>query len=75
MSLTGLTETTKVSLEIFTVALRKIAEQTYHSQGPGAVDLVLPLTDASGAPLANGVYYVIVRAQNQRLTLKLLILR
>jgi hypothetical protein len=55
--------------------MRKINEVTYHSQGPGTVVLTLPLTDATGAALANGVYYVVVRADNQRATLKLLVLR
>jgi hypothetical protein len=62
-------------LQIFTTTLRKVSEQTYHSEGPGAVVLTLSLTDSTGAALANGVYYVVVRAQGQRLTLKLLVLR
>jgi hypothetical protein len=38
------------------------------------VTLTLTLSDQTGASLANGVYYVVVRAQNQTLVLKLLIL-
>jgi hypothetical protein len=55
--------------------MRKINEVTYHSQGPGTVVLTLPLTDATGVALANGVYYVVIRADNQRTTLKLLVLQ
>jgi hypothetical protein len=71
----GLTETTKVSLQLQTTAFRKIREETFHSQGPGTVDLTLLLTDAYGAPLANGLYYLVVRAQNSRIILKLMIAR
>lgn len=75
VQVTGLTENTKVSLKIETIAFRKIREATYHSQGPGTVDLTLDLKDDTGADLANGVYYIIVRAQNSTITLKLMILR
>jgi hypothetical protein len=75
VQITGLTTTTKVSLQLQTTAFRKINEVTFHSQGPGTVTLTLPLVDSMGAPLANGIYYVIVRAQNQTLILKLMILR
>ena len=69
-----MTTTTKVSLQIFTTAMRKVSEQTYHSEGPGTVTLTLSLTDSTGAVLANGVYYVVVRADNQKIILKLMIL-
>ena len=75
VQVSGLTTTTKVSLQIFTTAMRKVSEQTYHSQGPGTVTLTLSLTDSTGVALANGVYYVVIRADNQRTTLKLMVLR
>lgn len=74
VQVSGLVDTTKVSLEIFTLAMRKISEQDFHSEGPGTVTLTLQLVDSSGASLANGVYYVEVRADNQRLILKLMVL-
>jgi len=75
VQITGLTETTKVDLKIETLNFLKIREETFHSQGPGTVTLKLTLSDQTGASLSNGVYYVIVRAQNQTLVLKLMVLR
>jgi hypothetical protein len=75
VQISGLTETNKVSMDIFTLSMRKISDQTFHSEGPGTVTLTLVLKDATGASLANGLYYVVVRTQNQTLTLKLMILR
>jgi hypothetical protein len=48
---------------------------TFHGEGPGTVTLTVPATDSMGVPLANGVYYVIVRTQGARLALKLMVLR
>jgi hypothetical protein len=75
VQITGLTEKTKVSLKILTIAFRKIREETYHSQGPGTVTLSFDLKDQTGADLANGVYYIVVRAQHNTLKLKLMILK
>src|SRR5579871_1759561 len=72
--ISGLADTTKVSLEIFSLSMRKISEQTFHSEGPGTVTLTFQLVDSAGASLANGVYYVVIRADNQRVTLKLMVL-
>ena len=57
------------------MAFRKIVEVTFHSEGPGTVNLTLPLKDQTGSDLANGLYYLIVRAQNSTLVLKLMVLR
>lgn len=73
--LTGLTETGKVSVQLQTTAFRKIKEDSFHGQGPGTVDLPIVLTDQTGTPLANGIYYVVVRAEGQRLILKLMVTR
>ena len=75
VQITGLTESTKVSMELQTVAFRKIVEVIFHSEGHGTVNLTLPLKDGTGADLANGLYYLVVRAQNNTLVLKLMVLR
>jgi hypothetical protein len=67
--------TDKVSVQIQSSSFRLITEVTYHSQGPGTANLVLNLVDATGVQLANGIYYVVVRTEGARITLKLMILR
>ncbi|HVZ80588.1 MAG TPA: polysaccharide lyase family protein [bacterium] len=75
IQVTGMTTVDKVQVQVETTAFRKVNEMTFHSQGPGTAILAVPATDASGAPLANGVYYVIVRTEGARITLKLMVLR
>jgi len=75
LQITGMTSTDKVDVQIQTTAFRKISELTFHSQGPGTVNLVIPATDSTNSPLANGIYYVIVRTENVRIILKLMILK
>jgi hypothetical protein len=75
IQVTGMTSTDKVDVQIQTTAFRRVNELTFHSQGPGTVTLAIPATDASGAALANGLYYVIVRTQGVRIILKLMVMR
>jgi hypothetical protein len=62
-------------VEIYTTAFRKVAKVAFAHEGPGTVTLSIPSTDSKGNPLANGLYYVVVRIHNQYFTLKLLVLR
>lgn len=55
--------------------MRKIWKETLGQKGPGTVDFTIPLTDQTGAALANGVYYVDVRIDGKHYVEKLLILR
>jgi hypothetical protein len=67
--------TAKVQVQVETTAFRVANQLTFHSEGPGTVILTIPTTNSNGAQLANGVYYVIVRTEGTRLTLKLMILK
>jgi hypothetical protein len=63
-----------VRIEIFTEAFRKILDKTYPSVPSGAA-VTVELKDKWGAPLANGLYYVVVIIDGHRFIAKLLILR
>jgi pectate lyase len=62
-------------VEIFTTAFRKVKEINLSNVPAGARLVTLPLTDSHGAPLANGMYYILVVNQQGRAIGKLLILR
>jgi hypothetical protein len=63
-----------VTIGVFTVAFRKVQERTYTQVTPGA-SITLDLTDDHGTLLANGLYYVVIEAQGEKFTTKLLVLR
>jgi len=63
-----------VTVKIFTIAFRKVQENTYH-QLPNGTDVPLNLTDKWGKPLSSGLYYVAVQTTQGRSIGKLLILR
>ena len=63
-----------VNVKIFTIAFRKVQENTYH-QILNGTDVPLNLTDKWGKPLASGLYYVAVQTYRGRTIGKLLILR
>jgi hypothetical protein len=65
----------KVQVQVETTAFRVVNQLTFHGQGPGTATPVVPVTDSGGAPLANGIYYVIVRTEGVRIVLKLMVLR
>jgi hypothetical protein len=65
-----------VTLDVFTLAFRKIYSQTI--QADGLLTLQWDLKDVSGAPVANGLYYVrihVAGSQSATKILKVLILR
>jgi hypothetical protein len=64
-----------VNIKVFTTAFRKVAEQTYSQVPAGVSTLSIDLKDKTGVPLANGLYYVVVRTPAGRTIAKLLILR
>jgi len=68
------TGTEDVRVEIFTTAFRRVQDTTFPNQ-PGEVAVSLKLTDRFGAPLANGLYYVVVIIDGHRSIAKLLITR
>jgi hypothetical protein len=63
-----------VRIEIYTISFRKVQDQTYDSI-PSGTPLTLNLTGRGGAPLANGLYYVVVTTKAGRAVGKLLILK
>jgi len=66
--------TGKVTVQVFTTAFRTVNTVNFPSQADGS-QVALPLSDRNGAPLANGLYYVLVQSPAGRSILKLLILR
>jgi hypothetical protein len=65
-----------VTLDVFTLAFRKVYAEIIHAYGP--VSLQWDLRDVSGALVSNGVYYVrvhVVGSQSGTKILKVLILR
>ena len=71
----GMATTDKVQVQILTTSFRLVNELTFHSEGPGTVNLMVPTADSTGVQLANGVYYVVIRTEGARITLKLMLLR
>lgn len=63
-----------VRVEMYTLAFRKVQDQTYTGLASGAV-ITLSLTGRDGRPLSNGVYYVAVTTSSGRAVGKLLVLR
>ena len=57
--------TANVTVKVFTTAFRMVNDFTLQGQ-PGGGDIALPLTNRSGAPLANGLYYVVVYSPEGR---------
>jgi hypothetical protein len=65
----------KVTIEVFTLAFRKVNTITLSNVPAGVSDIALPLTDREGRPFANGLYYVVVQTPQGRVIVKLLITR
>jgi hypothetical protein len=64
-----------VTVEIFTIAFRKVKEETF-PQVLGGTDLPITMTDKDNNQLANGLYYVRVSTSNRDQSIvKLLLLR
>jgi hypothetical protein len=62
-----------IKIQLFTIAFRKVKEQTYPPQAYGPVT-VIP-DDNWGNPLASGLYYLVITGDFGRSVTKLLILR
>jgi hypothetical protein len=63
-----------VHIQIFTVAFRKVVDETLPDVPAGTSRVPVPLVDRDGKPLANGLYYVVITANGKHWVLKLLIL-
>jgi hypothetical protein len=63
-----------VKIQIFTLAFRKVQDQTFPQVSPG-VELAVDLADKWGSRLANGLYYLVVTTNQGRSIEKLLVLR
>ena len=64
-----------VRVQVFTVAFRKVKEQTFANLPMGTSTISIPLTDNEGNQLANGVYYVVIQTNQSKWVEKLLVLR
>lgn len=60
---------------VLTVAFRKVLEMEVGKVSGGAMAVVLPLRDAQGMPLSNGLYYLVVETSSGRAVGRMLILR
>jgi len=65
----------KVKIVVFTTAFRKVQSIERDQVPIGVLSVALELKDKWGAPLANGIYYVVVTTQQGRSVGKLLIFR
>ena len=61
-------------MDVYTLAFRRVIHNTYSQQTPGST-LSLGLKDERGNRLADGLYYVVVKAQGNRWVGKLLVLK
>ena len=55
-----------IRVEIFTTAFRKVWEETFSNAPPG-IAIRVELKDKRGIPLADGLYYLVVTVDGQRL--------
>jgi hypothetical protein len=63
----------KVTVTVFTTAFRRVNE--FPVTQAGGSDVALPLSDRTGEPLANGLYYVLIQTPLGKSVEKLLVLR
>jgi hypothetical protein len=63
-------ESSSVTLEVFTVAFRKVASLTVQAYGPKT--LLWDLKDISGVQVANGVYYAQISVRGSQSATKIL---
>jgi hypothetical protein len=64
-----------VTVKVFTTAFRKVYENTTRFVPAGIFNFSLDPRDFSGAPGANGLYYVVITTPSNRWISKLLILK
>jgi flagellar hook assembly protein FlgD len=65
----------EVRIEIFTLSFRKVNEIVLKNVPAGVTRVTYDLTDSKGSPLANGLYYIVVRSSQGRFVTKMLVLR
>jgi len=65
----------QIQVLLYTLSFRQVNEISLFNIPGGDTDISLPLFDRQGHPLANGIYYVVVRTSRERLISKLMILR
>jgi hypothetical protein len=63
----------EIRFQLFTAAFRKVLERPMGNLPAGIQDFELELKDQGGAPLANGIYYLVVANGSKRSVGKLLI--
>ena len=62
-----------VRVEIYTIAFRKVLDETFPNVQPGS-PIPLELKDRRGTALADGIYYVVVTTDGHRYVVKLLVI-
>ena len=65
----------QVTITVYTTSFRRVNGITLPDLPAGTRDIALSLTDRSGVPLANGLYYILVQTPQGRFIVKLLVLR
>lgn len=68
-------EKSTMRLEVYTTAYRKVLSLSLGERTRGSHLEVLPLRDAYGKRLSNGLYYVVLRSIDRRLIGKMIVLR
>lgn len=64
-----------MSFSIWTTSARKVMDQVFGPQPAGVSDRVIELRDRRGTPLANGLYYLVMKTSQGRVIFKLLVMR
>jgi hypothetical protein len=64
-----------ITVSVFTTAFRKVNQVDYGARPVGSIALPLVTEDKWGAPLANGLYYLVVKTPGGRSVGKLMVLR
>jgi hypothetical protein len=63
-----------VEVKIFTIAFRRVSDKTFVLPA-GTQNIPIELKGRTGAPLANGLYYIVVQTNKSRFIEKLIISR
>jgi hypothetical protein len=70
----GRTQSSDVTVKIYTVAFRLVQQQAF-AQVPAGAEITVEMKDRTGKPLASGLYYVVVNTDGLRYIAKLIISR
>ena len=65
----------EVTITVYTTSFRRVNVIKLPDLPADTSDIALPLTDRSGVPLANGLYYILAQTPQGRFLTKLLVLR